>query len=122
MMQVFNPGNLAAVFGMGGEFVVAKGAKAILPALGTGLAKSAKEGTKAVNNVAQQAKSWLGKDYKVVTNKAGDNIFMSKDRLRKMRFDIKNPHGDSPHIHLEEFINGKWRDAIPGTHRIYPQP
>lgn len=46
---------------------------------------------------------------------------MSKDGLRKIRFDIKNPHGDAPHIHLEEFINGKWRDAILGTHRIYPK-
>ncbi len=48
---------------------------------------------------------------------------MSKDGLRKMRFDIKNPHhGDAPHIHLEIFKNGKWKDAIPGTHRIYPKP
>lgn len=46
---------------------------------------------------------------------------MSKDGLRKMRFDIKNPHGDKPHIHLEEFIYGKWRDAKPGTQRIYPK-
>ena len=44
MMQVFSPGNLAAVFGMSGEFGVAKGARAILPALGKGLAKGAKEG------------------------------------------------------------------------------
>ncbi len=47
---------------------------------------------------------------------------MSNDGLRKMRFDIKNPHRDAPHIHLEIFKNGKWRDAIPGTHRIYPKP
>jgi hypothetical protein len=46
---------------------------------------------------------------------------MSKNGLRKMRFDINNPHGDLPHVHLEEFINGKWQDAISGTHRIYPK-
>jgi hypothetical protein len=78
--------------------------------------------TKLVDNAAKQARQWLGKDYKVITNKAGDQIFMSKDGLRKIRFDIKNPHGDAPHIHLEIFKNGKWQDAIPGTHRIYPKP
>lgn len=44
---------------------------------------------------------------------------MSKDGLRKMRFDVKNPHGDIPHAHLEVFKNGKWVDAIPGNHRLY---
>lgn len=44
-----------------------------------------------IDNVAKQAKQWLGKDYKVFTNKAGDQIFMSKNGLRKMRFNIKNP-------------------------------
>jgi len=47
---------------------------------------------------------------------------MSKDGLQKMRFDINNPHGDLPHIHLEIFKNGKWHDAIPGVHRVYPLP
>lgn len=46
---------------------------------------------KGAPNVAKQAKSWLGKDYKVIANKAGDKIFMSKDGFRKMRFDIKKP-------------------------------
>jgi hypothetical protein len=79
-------------------------------------------GTKTGDNVAQQAIKWLGKDYKTITNKAGDKIYMSKDGLRKIRFDIKNSHGDIPHIHLEIFKNGKWYDAIPGIHRIYPIP
>lgn len=83
-------------------------------------ASAAKGGAK-VGNVAKQVQKWLGKDYKTITNKAGDNIFMSKNGLRKMRFDIKNSHGDAPHIHLEILKNGKWRDAIPGTHRIYPK-
>jgi hypothetical protein len=79
-------------------------------------------GTKGVpSNVAEQAKSWLGREYKIVTNKAGDNVFISQDGMRKIRFDIKNPHGDAPHIHLEIFKNGRWRDAIPGNHRIYPK-
>lgn len=77
---------------------------------------------KLVDNAAKQLRQWLGKDYKVVTNKAGDKIFMSKDGLRKIRFDIKNSHGDAPHLHLEIFKNGKRHDAIQGTHRIYPNP
>lgn len=83
--------------------------------------KMATNGGAKVLNTSKQASEWLGKDFKTITNKAGDNIFMSKDGLRKMRFDIKNSHGDAPHIHLEIFKNSKWRDAIPGTHRIYPK-
>ncbi len=55
---------------------------------------NAAKGVNKVDDAANLAKSWLGKEAKVVTNKAGDNIFMSKDGLRKIRFDIKNPHGD----------------------------
>ena len=46
---------------------------------------------------------------------------MSKDGLRKLRFDVINPHGDAPHIHLEILKNGKWKDALKGAHIIYPQ-
>ncbi len=69
----------------------------------------------------ESAKRFLGKDYRVVTNKAGDRIFMSKDGLRKIRFDFNATQGDLPHAHLEILKNGRWRDAIPGTHRIYPK-
>jgi len=34
-------------------------------------------------------------------------VFISKDGLRKIRFDINSPHGDAPHIHLEIFKNRK---------------
>jgi RHS repeat-associated protein len=80
-----------------------------------GYSAAAKNGTGLVDDVAKQMQLWLGKNYKTITNKAGDNIFMSKDGLRKIRFDIKNPHGDKPHIHLEVFENGKWKDALPGA-------
>lgn len=70
---------------------------------------------------ANSAKKWLGPGYKKVTNKAGDLILMSKDGLRKIRFDLKNSHGDKPHVHLEIFKNGKWRDALKDQHRIYPK-
>jgi len=77
--------------------------------------------TGAVEDAAQASKRFLGDGYRTITNKAGDEIFMSKDGLRKMRFDFKNTQGDLPHVHLEVFRNGRWRDAIPGTHRIYPK-
>jgi hypothetical protein len=64
----------------------------------------------AVGDAAASARNFLGGGYKAITNKAGDTVFLSKDRLRKMR------------VHIEQFINGRWRDAIPGTHRIYPLP
>lgn len=72
-------------------------------------------------NILQQVKDWLGDGYKALTNKSGDRIFISKDGQRKMRFDIENSHGDKPHIHLEAFKNGQWRDAVHDTHRIYPK-
>ena len=47
---------------------------------------------------------------------------MSKDGLRKIRFDIKNPHGYEPHVQFETLKNGEWTDEIDGTHHIYPKP
>ena len=64
----------------------------------------------AVGDAAASARNFLGGGYKAITNKAGDTVFLSKDRLRKMR------------VHIEQFINGRLRDVIPGTHRIYPLP
>ena len=55
MMQVFSPGNLAAVFGMAGEFGVSKGARAILPALGKGVTKAAKGGVKYSDDLVKSA-------------------------------------------------------------------
>jgi hypothetical protein len=64
-----------------------------------------------VQNAAIQAKEWLGDDYTIITNSSGGEVFISNDGLRRMRFDIKNPCEDNPHIHLEEYINGKWRNG-----------
>lgn len=85
------------------------------------LFEASASGGSTVEKVGKLAKSWLGEDATNITNKAGDEIFVSKDGLRKMRFDIKNSQGDLPHVHLEKFVNGKWRDAIKGIHRIYPK-
>ena len=66
------------------------------------------------------AYDWLGKDARVITNKAGDKIFISKDGTRRIRFDLRNTHGDSPHGHIEVKTGGKWKDYTP-KHRIYPK-
>jgi RHS repeat-associated protein len=76
----------------------------------------------AVETAANSAKSWLGRGADWIINKSGDVIFTSEDGLRRFRYNTINPHGDLPHVHLEEFIRDKWRDAIPGIHRIYPKP
>jgi hypothetical protein len=50
---------------------------------------------------------------------------MSKDGLRKFRVDrdhTSNTGKFTPmHIHLQEFRNGKWRDAVKGFHKMYPK-
>ena len=64
-----------------------------------------KDGVEKVEKVSKEVKNFLGPDYKSITNKSQDSIFISKDGLRKIRFDIKNSHGDRPHIHMEEYKN-----------------
>ncbi|MFA6119203.1 MAG: hypothetical protein WCT85_06030 [Parachlamydiales bacterium] len=81
---------------------------------------SCPEKNNIVDEVAIQLKQWLQEDYTVITNKAGDKVFLSKDGLRKIRYDFENPHGDIPHMHIQEKINGKWVDAS-DSHRIYPK-
>ena len=55
------------------------------------------------------------------TKESGDIVLMSKDGLRKMRFNVIYSHGDTAHIHLEICKNGKWKNALKNTRRIYPQ-
>jgi hypothetical protein len=79
--------------------------------------RAAAGGASLVDDAAMQAVSWLGKDARVITNKAGDKVFMSSDGARKMRFDLNRPHPHtSPHVHIEELVNGKWIGP-----RIFPK-
>ena len=106
---------------------VSHGARTI--ALGAVTGGAARAGAKwvggmlAANRIRNKATSatenfFEGKKVKVVTNKSGDKIFMTKDK--KIRFDIKNSHGDKPHVHFEQMKNGKWKDAFQ-RHRYYPK-
>ena len=79
-----------------------------------GLLKAPKKG----GGVADDIAGWLGKDAKVISNKAGDKVFLSKEGTKRLRFDIKNPHPHkSPHGHVEISKNGKWKKSGP----IYPK-
>ena len=100
--------------------VISKGAGIVGNALKGSEVLTTASSTIKVTEAAKSAVGWLGKEFKTITNKAGDKIFMSQDGLRKMRFDINSSQGDKPHVHLEVFKNGKWTDAT-DVHRIYPK-
>lgn len=60
---------------------------------------------------------WLGEGTQVMRNKAGDPVFLSKDGLRKVRFDFNKPAPhESPHLHLEHLVDGEWQEIS----RVYP--
>ena len=64
---------------------------------------------------------WLGEDTRIITNKAGDKVFLSSDELRRVRFDINNPYPHAEaHAHIEISKNGKWVGAN-GSTQIYPK-
>ena len=71
-----------------------------------------------VEKVVRWAEEFLGKDAKVITNKAGDKIFRNAENTRRVRFDIKNTHGDDPHMHVEIRRGSRWQDYTK-QHRIY---
>lgn len=53
--------------------------------------------TNKVADAVNLAKQWLGIDAKVIQNAKGGYVFISKDRLRKIRFDINSTWGCSPY-------------------------
>ena len=64
----------------------------------------------------EKISQWLGHGTKLIKNKAGDPVFLSKDASRRIRFDFirPNPH-NNPHMHIEKLINGEWKGS-----RVYP--
>ncbi len=70
-----------------------------------------------VVQLENQVSGWLGEGTQFIRNKAGDPIFISKDGLRKLRFDFNRPAPhESPHLHLEQFVDGEWQEIS----RVYP--
>lgn len=72
-----------------------------------------------VVQLERRISEWLGEGTQCIRNKAGDPVFLSKDGIRRVRFDFNNPHGDVPHMHMEQKLEGSWHDAS-SKHRIYP--
>ncbi len=88
-------------------------------ATNTALEVTKKSGLKKFDSTVKSMEDFLGGKGKIVTNADGDMILMRGNR--KIRFDVKDPHGDMPHFHLEEMKqNGRWTDAGP-EHRYYFQ-
>lgn len=74
-------------------------------------------GGSAVDDVFSQSQDWLGPNWRVINNQAGDTIVLSDDGLRRLRFDINRPYPhSSPHAHVEELVNGRWVKSGP----LYP--
>lgn len=69
---------------------------------------------------ARAAGGSLGEGCKMVRSDEQGMVLMSKDNLRKFRFDFEYKQYPT-HMHLQEFRNGKWRDAVKGLHKIYPK-
>lgn len=58
---------------------------------------------------------------KTARHVAGDKIFLSADKCRRIRFDINRPFPhQSPHAHVEELVNengeGRVRSSQPMSH------
>ncbi|WP_141733938.1 RHS repeat domain-containing protein [Oligoflexus tunisiensis] len=74
--------------------------------------------SRAITPAADAILKYIGPGGKLIRNKAGDIVLMSKDGLKKVRFDIKRPQPhNNPHSHVEEIINGTWHKSGP----IYPK-
>jgi hypothetical protein len=75
-----------------------------------------------IRNVFQlekQLSEWLGEGSKLVRNNAGDPVFLSKDGLRRVRFDFNKPKPhENPHAHVEFNIGD---DRWEGYGQIYPK-
>jgi tetratricopeptide (TPR) repeat protein len=70
-----------------------------------------------VVQLEKQISGWLGEGARFIRNNAEDPVFLSRDGLRKVRFDFNrpNPH-ESPHLHLENLVDGEWQEIS----REYP--
>ena len=81
---------------------------------------AALENSAKIAEVVQLEKNiseWLGEGAQLLRNKAEDPIFLSKDGLRKVRFDFNKPAPHkSPHMHFEHFVDGTWQELS----RVYP--
>lgn len=69
-----------------------------------------------IQELERRVSEWLGQGVRVIKNENNDMILLSRDGTKKVRFDLikPDPH-NSPHMHVEELIQGRWKGS-----RIYP--
>ena len=72
-----------------------------------------------VTKLEQEISGWLGKDTRLIKNPSGDTVLLSKDGVRRARFDFNRPTPhENPHGHIEiKRLNGSWDKSGP----IYPK-
>jgi hypothetical protein len=76
-----------------------------------------KNSQQKVDSAIKAIENFLGGKGKIIINADGDIIVMKGNR--KVRFDVRHPHGDKPHFHLEQKMpSGKWVD-VGSEHRFY---
>ncbi|EFB41443.1 hypothetical protein pah_c034o001 [Parachlamydia acanthamoebae str. Hall's coccus] len=76
------------------------------------LAKLPSKNTKNIIDLEKKVSEWLGQGTKIIKNKAEDVILLSKDGLRKVRFDLNRPDPHTnPHAHIEELVNDIWQKS-----------
>ena len=99
-----NPVTIGAIAAMGSIIGFSEVAFAISSGdwvFGIVASYSVGESAPSVSTTARHIKEWLG-DGRGVINKHNDPIFVSKDGLRQIRFDINHPSPHkNPHVHLE---------------------
>jgi RHS repeat-associated protein len=101
--------------GGAGKFI-AKGLRALVSSKKMSRLLSVKK-NKKIQNLTTGIKEWLGDGAKLIKNKNGDTVMLSKDGTKRIRFDINNPSPhENPHGHVEILQNGKWVKSGP----IYP--
>ena len=108
---------ISKFLGKGGQKGVCAAQKIALVAERNLVKKGANLGKqKRISRIEGEISEWLGKESRMIKNKAGDAVFLSKDMDRRVRFDFlrPNPH-NNPHMHIEELIKGEWKGP-----RIYP--
>ncbi len=80
-----------------------------------GLESSAK--IAEVVQLEKRISGWLGEGTRLIRNEAGDSIFVSKDGLRRVRFDFNRPYPhNNPHAHVEYKVGVDWEEFG----QIYP--
>jgi RHS repeat-associated protein len=102
-------GNGRFLRGSGEAGVLLLGGKIAQAVGGTVAGLFRSRGADRIERVVAMAQEWLGDGAQVITNRAGDKIFLSENGTRRIRFDINRPHPHvNPHAHVEELVNGRW--------------